>query len=314
VRLLVRNPKRIDESLTPIGVTIDDYVVGDIRDEAVVATALDGCDAVVHAAAEVSVERRRAATVLATNPRGTQVVIDGAIERGLDPIVHVSSVSALFRPGVPLMHADLPPAEVHTAYGQSKSQAEAHARRRQAEGAPVVITYPSAVFGPPAGQSMGESIRALDVYVRFGFVLSAGALSVIDVRDLAAIHAAALQPGRGPRRYMCGGHFLRMPEYARLLHEVTGRRFPVLPMPEAGLRGLGSVMDAAMSVLPIDSVFTNEGMTILTRWVPTDDSAVHDDLGIELRDIRETVRDALAGLVSLGRLTAGQAGEAAPRR
>ena len=310
VRLLVRNPGRIEESVAPLGVHIDDFVVGDIREKDSVESAMTGCEAVVHAAAEVSVERRRAVDVLATNPRGTEIVIDTAVELGLDPIVHVSSVAALFRPGVPLVHADLPPATVHTAYSKSKAQAEEHARKRQAEGAPVVITYPAGVWGPPAGESLGESVAALEPYVRHGFVLSAGALSFIDVRDLAAIHATAITPGRGPRRYMCGGNFIRMREYAALLHDVTGRRFPVVPMPEVALRILGTAMDALMHVVPIDSVFTHEGMTLLTRWVPTDDSALLEDLGVTLRAPAETVRDAIRGLVQLGRLTTEQAGAA----
>ncbi|MFL6239464.1 MAG: NAD-dependent epimerase/dehydratase family protein [Actinomycetes bacterium] len=310
VRLLVRNRKRIEQSLAPLGVPIDDFVVGDIKDADSVATAIDGCDAVVHAAAEVSVERRRAADVLATNPRGTEIVIDSAVERGLDPIVHVSSVAAVFTPGVKLVSADLPPARVESAYGRSKAQAEEHVRRRQAEGAPVVITYPAAVWGPPAGQAIGESVAALEYYARHGVVMSAGALSFIDVRDLAAIHAAALTPGRGPRRYMCGGHFVRMPDYARLLQDATGRRFRVIPVPGVGLRVVGTVMDGLMHVLPVDSPLTHEGMTLLTRWVPTDDSAFHTDLGVELRDARETVRAAIRGLVQLGRLTEAQAGAA----
>ena len=313
VRLLVRDPKRIEESLHPLGVRIDDYVVGDMRDDDLVRRALEGCGAVFHAAAEVSVERRRGADVLASNPRGTEVVIDAAIAQGCDPIIHVSSVAALWQPGVPLIHANLPPATSEAAYGQSKSLAEEHVRKRQAAGAPVVITYPAAVWGPPAGTALGESIRALEPYARYGVMLSAGALSIIDVRDLALIHAAALQPGRGPRRYMCGGHFVRMPEYARLLREVTGRRFPILPMPGAGLRALGYAVDAAMHVAPIDSVFTHEGMNLLTLWVPTDDRGVHEDLGIKLRDLHETIRDALRGLVSVGRLEPKQAGNALAR-
>ena len=310
VRLLVRSPDRITQNVAPLGVDVDDYVVGDMRDEESVARALGGCDAVIHAAAEVSVERRRSADVLASNPRGTEVVIDGAIAQGCDPIVHVSSVAALWRPGIPLIHANLPPAAAAAAYGQSKSLAEEHVRKRQAEGAPIVITYPAAVWGPPAGTAMGESIQALEPYTRIGAMLSAGALSIIDVRDLARIHAAALQPGRGPRRYMCGGHFVRMPEYARLLREVTGRRFPVVPIPGVGMRAIGYAFDAAMHVLPIDLLLTHEGMNLLTLWVPTDDRGIHDDLGIDLRDLRETTRDALRGLVALGRLKPHHAGAA----
>ena len=310
VRLLVRSPDRIKENVAPLGVDIDDFVVGDMRDEDGVARALDGCDAVIHAAAEVSLERRRGADVLAANPRGTEVVIDAAIAQGCDPIVHVSSVAALWRPGIPLIHANLPPAGAAAAYGQSKSLAEVHVRQRQAEGAPIVITYPAAVWGPPSGTAMGESIEALTHYARAGALLSAGALSIIDVRDLGRIHTAALQPGRGPRRYMCGGHFVRMPEYARLMREVTGRRFPVIPIPGAGMRAIGYAFDAAMHVLPVDLVLTREGMDLLTLWVPTDDRGIREDLGINIRDLRETMRDALRGLVALGRLKPQHAGDA----
>ena len=310
MRLLVRSPDRIKQNVAPLGVDIDDYVVGDMRDEAMVEKALDGCDAVVHAAAEVSVERRRGADVLAANPRGTEVVIDAAIAAGCDPIVHVSSVAALWRPGVPLLHSNLPPATVDTAYGQSKSMAEEHVRKRQAEGAPIVITYPAAVWGPPAGTATGESIQALIPYARAGAMLSCGALSIIDVRDLAGVHAAALQAGRGPRRYMCGGHFVGMDDYAHILRDVTGRRFPVVPMSGALLRGLGHVFDGAMHVLPINSVITHEGMNLLTLWVPTDDRGIHTELGVELRDLHETIRDSLVGLVALGRLKPRDAGKA----
>jgi hypothetical protein len=111
---------------------------------------------------------------------------------------------------------------------------------------------------------------------------------------------------------MCGGHFVRMRAYAELLQLVTGRRFRVIPVPDVALRALGTVMDALMHVVPIDSPLTHEGMTLLTRWVPTDDSAFHDDLGVDLREPAETIRDAIAGLVQLDRLTDGQAGAARP--
>jgi hypothetical protein len=30
----------------------------------------------------------------------------------------------------------------------------------------------------------------------------------VDVRDVAKVHAAVLEPGRGPRRYLAGGTFV----------------------------------------------------------------------------------------------------------
>jgi nucleoside-diphosphate-sugar epimerase len=313
VTLLVRTAERIDENLKPLGVDEVAYVVGDMLDEDSVLRAMDGCDAVVHAGAVVSLSRNRAAEVLDANPRGAQIVIDAAIGRRLDPIVYVSSASALFTPGVPTLHAELPIADAASAYGRSKALAEAHARRRQQEGAPVTITYPGAVVGPAAGTALGEAAPSIVLEFRFGLLpVRDAAWSVLDVRDLAAIHRAAMHPGRGPRRYMCGGRFMTIDELAAIYRELTGRRFPVVPIPAPAMRGLGRVMDVVTRLVPVESVFTEEGMVYLTRWVPTDDAAVTDDLGVVLRDPHDTLADAILSLYRAGKLSARDIGALAP--
>lgn len=60
VRFLVRNPARLECSAAKLGLDTSDHVVGDITDPDSVRRALDGCDAVVHAAAVVAVDPRRA--------------------------------------------------------------------------------------------------------------------------------------------------------------------------------------------------------------------------------------------------------------
>jgi hypothetical protein len=52
-------------------------------------------------------------------------------------------------------------------------------------------------------------------------------------------------------------------------------------------------------------------MQLLTRAKDTDDSAVHEDLGVSYRPPIETLTDALRGLYTAGRLTERQAGLAA---
>jgi len=309
VTMLVRNPDRIDANVKPLGVGHLDYVVGDMTDSEAVGVAMEGCQAALHAAAVVGLDRRRAAEVLAANPRGCRVVMDAAIQRELDPIVYVSSTSALFTPGLTQLHAELPPAVVASAYGQSKAMAEQLVRERQAQGAPITITYPGGVMGPPAGDAVGEVAGGLLPQLKSGTVpLADASWSIIDVRDLARIHAGVMRPGQGPRRYMCAGTYITMNESARILRQITGRRFPVLPIPGAAFRGLGRVMDRVMQVAPIDSVFTLEAMTVLTRWVPSDDHLVHDELGVTYRDPAETYRSALEGLLAAGLVSRRQVG------
>ncbi len=312
VRLLVRQPARIDAALRPLGVAErPDHVVGDMVDEGAVREAVAGCDAVLHCAAVVALDRRRAAEVLDANPRGVRTVVEAAVEAGADSVVHVSSTSALFRPGIERLHADLPPARVASAYGRSKAAAETWVRARQAEGAPITVTYPAGVVGPPAGPAFGEWAEGIVAHLRIGLSpVRSAAVSVIDVRDLGALHAAALVPGQGPRRLLCTGHHLTMSELGEVYRELTGRRFPVVPVPGGLLRATGRVVDAVLRVVPVDSVVTAEAMSVLTQWVPADDAAL-DELGVRLRPVRETFADAIRGLHAAGRLTDRQVGRLA---
>lgn len=108
VRFLVRNPAGLYSSVERLGVDVSDYVVGDITDADSVREALRGCDAVIHAAAVVATDPRQTAQMLATNSAGAHIVLGGAVELGLDPIIHVSSFTALFHPGLTMLRADLP--------------------------------------------------------------------------------------------------------------------------------------------------------------------------------------------------------------
>jgi nucleoside-diphosphate-sugar epimerase len=315
-RLLVRSRARLAAKAAAVGLDPSalDAVVGDMTDERAVAEAVRGTDAAIHAAAAVgALNRAEAERALETNVAGTRNVIDAAVAAGCDPVVHVSSVIAVFSPQASLLTADLPPAvDAASPYTRSKALAEQHARMRQAEGAPVVIVYPGGVTGPAAADSYGEVADGFVSMLKAGMVvLSDGAVAVIDVRDLAAAIVAALEPGRGPRRFMVGGQLVTLPEIAVVLRRLTGRRMPVLPMPGGVFRGLGHVVDAIRRVVPFETVFTAEAMDALTLARPSDDRAVHDDLGVSYRDPAETIEASLRALHAGGALTAKQVGHLA---
>src|SRR5262249_23246163 len=97
-RVLARSPDRIAAALEPFGVSGVETSLGDVPDPVAVARALDGCDAVVHAASVFSMNPRRAEEMRAVNVRGTDTVLGSAHRLGLDPIVHVSSELALLPP------------------------------------------------------------------------------------------------------------------------------------------------------------------------------------------------------------------------
>ncbi|HEU4427418.1 MAG TPA: epimerase, partial [Myxococcota bacterium] len=139
--------------------------------------------------------------------------------------------------------------------------------------------------------------------------LGPGGLPLVDARDVARAIAAAMTPGRGPRRFMAGGHFLGSGELAVLLEQVTGRRLVRLPMPGALTRAIGRLSDATQRWLGVSlGGATHESTQILTRGVPSDDSRLQRELGVLWRPARETLADTLAWLCAEG------AGSRRPRR
>ena len=315
-RLLVRNRDRLTGSVGALGVDVDslDVVTGDMTDDGAVKELVAGCDAAIHAAAVVAaLNRSDAQRTIDTNVNGTRTVVDAALAAGCDPVVHVSSVAALFRPAEPFVHADLPPAtEARSPYTRSKALAEALVRERQARGAPVVVVYPGGITGPGTRDAYGEVAQGFVSMLKTGFLaLDDGGIAIIDVRDVAAILVATLQPGLGPRRFVAGGGLVTLPEVGAIIRRLTGRRFPVLPTPGAVFRGLGHVTDAVRRVVPFDTVFTAEAMDLLTLARPTDDSAVHEQLGVRYRDPAETIEASLRALHAGGVLRAKHVGRLA---
>ncbi|BBZ23055.1 NAD-dependent epimerase/dehydratase family protein [Mycolicibacter hiberniae] len=297
VRFLVRNPAGLHSSVARLGVDVSDHVVGDITDATSVHQALRGCDAVVHAAAVVATDPRQTAQMLTTNSAGAHHVLGGAVELGLDPIIHVSSFTALFHPGLKTLRADLPVAGGADGYGRSKAREDLYARGLQDAGAPVTITYPGMVLGPPVGDRLGEAGEGVRTALEMHVIPGRGAAwLVIDVRDLAAMHVALLEPGRGPRRYMAGGRRVPPGQLARLLADVSGSPMVAVPVPDVALRWAGRILDQVQQTLPISTPFTEAGMQYYTQMPDSDDSPAERELGIVFRDPRETLADTVAGI------------------
>lgn len=302
VRLLVRSPAKVTTVFAPHGAEVDDVVTGDITDRASIEAALDGCDAVVHAAAVTSVQRTRAAEVLATNEAGVRNVVGASLDAGLDPVVHISSVGALFPPDTPLVGPDTEVASANSAYGRSKAAAERYVRDLQADGAPVTIVYPGGIWGPH-DPNLGPNLQAVVTNYESGTPIVKGSgWSVVDVRDVADLIVAAVTSDRAGGRYVLGGHSPDTDQLNRVLTEVGGRKVRRIPMPGGLLRGIGRFNDALMRVLPLDLAITGEGMQYLTRWPGSDDTAALDLLGRDLRPLPETVEDSVRWLVAAGHL------------
>jgi nucleoside-diphosphate-sugar epimerase len=317
VRLLVRDRGRIAPALGPLGIAEVDAVVGDVTDPVAVEQAMRGCDAVVHAAAVYSLDPRRAARMAHTNPTGTDIVLGAAHRQGLDPIVYVSSVGVFWPSTVARLTAGTPLGTGVGPYTCSKLAAEEVARGYQQAGAPVVITYPAGVLGPH-DPHLSDTVRAIRDVLRGRWpVLPQGRLPLVDVREVAALHAAVLRPSQGPRRYLLGGPAVELVELVGLLGELTGRRLPQATAPDWLLRPAGRLVDRVQHLAPVRLPVSAEAVAAtlsIGADVEVDDSATRQELAVGRRDLRQTLADTVRWLAQQDHVTARQAGALAGTR
>jgi len=306
LRLLIRSREKLDRVFAGEDVDKGDVVVGDMADAAVVGKALDGCDAVLHAAALFYGDE----SVLAANVAGVRNVLGGAHARNLDPILYISTIAAMYPPPGPKITVDDPIVSLSTTYGRSKSEGEREARDLQSRGAPVVTLYPAGVYGHDDPGPV-ESTKGLRDALRFGWPITTTGVSIIDVRDIARVIVAALEPGRGPRRYMVAGHYTPWSEFADDCDRLTGRRVRRFKAPPPLLRMVGRGVDLAKKAFDLDYPLTHEAALMMTRFVPCDSQPTLDDLGLEFRPRDETLRDTIRWLYAAGHLDASHVGKLA---
>jgi dihydroflavonol-4-reductase len=160
----------------------------DVLNAVEVEAALEGVTRVVHSAAIVSFNPRRATYVLDTNVQGTRNLLHECHAKGITRFIHISSVGALGRQkGQRIIDEsnqwiDTP---TNSVYAQSKYLAELEVFRAQEEGLNTVILNPSVILGPGDWhRSSAQLFRYVWNENRF---YTNAFLNYVDVRDVAEI-------------------------------------------------------------------------------------------------------------------------------
>jgi dihydroflavonol-4-reductase len=118
-------------------------------------------------------------------------------------------------------------------------------------------------------------------------------LSIVDVRDLASAHVAALTAPQAPgERFLCSGHFLWMADIARILRDglgADGARVPIKALPDYLVYLLSLFM-------PQLRMFRHD----IGRRRDADNSKARAILGFESRLPAETLIDCARSLLEAG--------------
>lgn len=141
-------------SLDNLGAAAEDerveFVEGDIRDPEAVRRAIEGCQAVIHLAAESHVDRSifGAEAAVRTNFEGTFRVLEAAREVGVERFLHVST-DEVYGAAEGVSFDENSPLLARNPYSASKAGADTMARAYWVTyGLPVLITRPANNYGP----------------------------------------------------------------------------------------------------------------------------------------------------------------------
>lgn len=294
---LVRTPARAGD-LRELGCSI---VEGDLSDGDAIRRGVEGCDAVFHVAAtyKVGVPRSQRAALDEANVRGTERVLDAAVEAGVARIVYVSTGNVYGNTRgavVDESYVRPQPPEFLSHYDRTKYEAHGVALERIAAGAPIVIVQPGGVYGPGDPSELGNMIDQtrtgrlkLRMFPEAGF-------EFVFVEDVAEGILLAHDRGRVGESYNLGGEQGTLGDLVDKTAALAGRRAPRVTMPPALMKlaiPIGPLVGKAMGFPPnlAELIRTSDGVTFFM----TDDKA-RRELGYSPRDLdtglRQTVKPA----------------------
>jgi len=299
VKLLVRNGEKAKRLWAHEPRVLEDMVVGKITSGPATVDALRECDGLVHTAAPVAlaVSKVQARTVARENLRSVRLLVDRALEDGLQRVVHLSTTALFDTTGREVANEETPIVEGGDTYALSKTAAEKHLRKLQDEGAPVSIVYPPGVIGPD-DPGLSEAMRGIQQFLQASVMITSSGFQIVDVRDLAAVHLALIERDPEPGRFIATGRFLQWEEFADLLDAAAGIRLPRMQLPGRAVRFFGRLGDTLRPVLDLDPSLSREATRLATQWVAFDGSHTEHKLGMKFRDPLETLFDTVRWLAA----------------
>jgi dihydroflavonol-4-reductase len=298
VRVLVREDRRAIDGL-PVEIH-----EGDVREPAVIARLVDGCERVFHLAALISLDPSDEPLMMSTNVDGVRTVMAACRDAGVARVVHVSSIHALSALPVdaPVDETRAPPEPSAPAYDRSKAAGEAVVREAVDAGADIVTVNPTGIIGPYdfRPSRMGEVL--LDLYHRRLPGLVAGGFDWVDVRDVAASTIAAAERGARGGRYLLPGSWCSLVELATLVESITGKKRPWMTSPMWLARGVAPMAVAWAKLRKRRPLFTPTSLVALRGHKQVDGERARRELGHRARPLEQTLADTFAWLGEHGKL------------
>ncbi|HET7120335.1 MAG TPA: NAD-dependent epimerase/dehydratase family protein [Solirubrobacterales bacterium] len=291
---LVRNPEK-GAALAALGCQ---SVSGELGNEVAIRTGMEGCDAVIHAAAvyEVGIPASQRPAMRDANVGGTERVLGAALALGIPKVVYVSTVGVFGNTNGQVVDESYEhPAQSFTsAYEETKWEAHQVAKRLIGEGLPCVIVQPGGVYGPGDTSSIGQLLdqflagkMPLMPFPELGICLT-------HVEDIGGGILLALDRGRTGEAYVISGPATTMREAIGVVASLTDRKPPRGAIPTPLMKAMipiGPLVGKVMGQPPNlrELISSADGVTFWASY-----EKAKNELGYEPRGLEDGFRAYLA--------------------
>lgn len=274
-----------------------EHISGDICSKREVSSAMDGCKAVFHLAADPKLWRKQRSNYHLVNNLGARIVMDAGLECNLNLVVHISTESILTsrkHQGEIGENQVVGVRDSIGAYCRSKMRAELYALGLGNKGAPVLVVNPTLPIGPGDYGLCPPSRMILDVCNEGRREFIEGDLNLADVRDIANGIMMAARMGDPGRRYILSG-------YNRTIEQVFGiiAKLRNLPGPDRKIPYYFALAFAVASEFWADFISGEQpkanvtGVLLTRRIMRFKEDVALRKAGWQIRPLEESLADAL---------------------
>jgi len=279
--------------------------VADVTDPSSLPPALDGADAVIHAAAVIGYRPRLHAEMERVNVGGTRAVLDAAAAAGVGRLVHVSSVAAVGVSDEPVLLDETTPwnaGRLRAPYFDTKHRAERLVLAAAGRGLDATIVNPAVVHGPSTVPSNSTELLRSIARGRVRLVPETG-LNCVPLATVVAGTLAALERGRRGRRYVLAGENLTLAGLVERVGRLVGApaRGP-RRIPTALRRPLRAVMGLLDPLVPRGARFTPDLCALFGRYMWFDAARAERELGVRAGPLDACLEATLARMRARGEL------------
>ena len=298
---LVRKSSRVDK-LKQLGATL---IEGDVTDKASILEGVKDCDWVVNLANIYSFWEPDRKIYTKVNVKGTQNVMECALEAGVSKVIHVSTLVVYGKPkDCPFTEESEMGTVRFSEYARTKYEGDLIAWELfKKKKLPLVMLYLGSVLGAgdpkPTGQWINNFINRR-VPARF---FENSVLTYVPVRDVAESIVKALEKENNiGEKYLIGKYRLSIREVGELISEISGVPMPKRRLPDSLVMLNAAILTwiANITKKPPALGMSTDQMRTMKQGSQFDGRKSEKELGITYIPIRTATEEAVASFQSRG--------------